>query len=377
MKILVIGNYYYPEHIGGVEIVSSNLIKYYRKFGHEVRWAAADVPPNFRDTREGDVPIKAWNFTEEKLGFPSPIPYPGVFQRLYVNIKWCDVVHLQDSLYSTNIMAFLISKLLKKPVLITQYAKIIPYHQVYKRAVQVFAYLTIGRIMFAAADKLVFITSNVRDGMSHVNPKVKYEVVPLGVDTDFYAPIPRQNRELLRKKISGDPSKPLILFVGRMVERKGVHLIRPIIEHHGEWHWVLVGRPDDFNPAEWSMRNLTYFPNLSEADLRDMYASADLLVHPSTGEGITLTVSECMACGTPVVVSSESLGEVDSQDRGQFCPVLPETVDIEEVLAGALINNSQLSGMRHEVREYAIKRMSWQKVAEQYLEILNKLINPV
>jgi phosphatidylinositol alpha-1,6-mannosyltransferase len=374
MKILLIGNYYYPEHVGGVENVSFNLTKYYKKFGHEVRWIAADVPPNFRDIREGDVPIKSWNFTEEKLGFPGPIPYPEVFSKLYGNIKWCDVVHLQDSLYLINILAFLISKLFGKPVLLTQYAKIIPYHQLYKRVFQSAAYLTIGRIMFRAVNKLVFITANVRDGMSHINPGAKYEIVPLGVDTDFYAPVSRKSRELLRRKINADSSKPIILFVGRMVERKGVHLIRPIIEHHEEWHWVLVGRPDDYNPAGWPMMNLTYVQNVSENELRDLYASADLLVHPSSGEGITLTISECMACGTPVVVSAESLHNVEDKDRALFYPVSTETADIEDALVRALNDHQRLVRHRQESREYAVERMSWEKVSEQYLGILNKLV---
>ena len=124
-EILLIGNYYYPEHIGGVEIVSFNLVKHYRALGHEVRWVAADVPPKRRSVQEGDVPIRSWNIAEARLGFPSPFPYPGVWAKLYDNIRWCDVVHLQDCLYSINILAFLIAKLLRKAILITQYAKTI------------------------------------------------------------------------------------------------------------------------------------------------------------------------------------------------------------------------------------------------------------
>jgi phosphatidyl-myo-inositol dimannoside synthase len=373
MKILVIGNYYYPEHIGGVESVSFNLTRHYRKLGQDVRWVAADVPSNYRKVGDGDVPIKSWNIAEEKLGFPSPIPYPEVFRKLYVNIKWCDVVHLQDSLYPTNILAFLISKLLKKPVLITQYAKIIPYHQLYKRILQIIAYSTIGRIMFKTADKLVFITSNVREGMSQINPGKKYEVVPLGVDTDFYTPISHESRESLRKKISSNSTIPIILFVGRMVERKGVHLIRPLIERHKEWRWILVGRPDDYNPGGWLLENLTYYQNVSENELKNLYASADLLVHPSRGEGITLAVSESMACGTPVLVSNESLDKINKEGRELFYSVTPETLDIERKLNSVLQNINQLDELRIKVREYALSRLSWGKVSEQYLTLLEIL----
>src|SRR6266487_5782618 len=116
MNILVVANYFYPEHMGGVEVVSYNLTKYYREFGNHVRLVAADVPPNFRRICEDDVPIRAWNYTERKLGFPSPIPYPIDLTKLYNSIKWCDVVHLQDCLYPINIIVFLMSKVLGKPI---------------------------------------------------------------------------------------------------------------------------------------------------------------------------------------------------------------------------------------------------------------------
>ena len=202
MKILLVGNYFYPEHTGGVETVSYNLVKHYREAGHAVRWAAADVYPRLRNAGEDDVAIRAWNFTEEKLGFPQPIPYPEVFSKLYNNIRWCDVVHLQDCLYLINILVFILAKLFHKPILLTQYAKIIPYAQLYKRILQSTAYHTIGRLMFSTVDKVVFITQNVRDNMKHINPQKMRDVVHLGVDTDFYSPLPGAERTRGREKLT-------------------------------------------------------------------------------------------------------------------------------------------------------------------------------
>lgn len=373
MKILVVGNYFYPEHTGGVEIVSYNLVKYYREYNCDVRWVAANVPPRFRNALDGDIPIRAWNYAEEKLGFPSPIPYPGDLTKLINSVKWCDIVHLQDCLYPINIIVFFISKLLRKPILITQYAKFIPYKQFYKRALQTIAYQTIGWWMFNAANRVVFITKNVRDNM-RLTTKRMDDVVPLGVDTDFYSCVSPAERILIREKVSGNSKTPIILFVGRMVERKGVHLIYPLIEKHTDWHWVFVGRPDDFNPEEWQASNLTYFQNASEQQLKELYSSADLLVHPSVGEGLTLIVSESLASGTPVIISQESLYEVDERDRDLFFSVQPETSDIEEKLIHALSDGQRLDELRIACRKYALNRLSWKKMSEQYLSILQMLI---
>jgi len=375
LKILVVGNYFYPEHTGGVEIVSYNLVKHYREFGCDVRWMAADVPPKYRNVNVGDVPIRSWNYAEEKLGFPSPLPNPSGLASLINAVKWSNVVHLQDSLYLINIVVFLTSKVLRKPVLITQYAKFIPYQQFYKRFLQFVAYHTIGRLMFAFADCVVAITKNVLDNMRHLNYQKMKNVVPLGVDTDFYSPLSVEERSWTRKKLTGDPNIPVILFVGRMVERKGVYLLRPLVEKYRKWHWVFVGRPDDHNPAEWNSSNLTYFQNASEQQLKELYASADVLVHPSIGEGITLVVSESLSCGTPVVISQESLHELSDQEWELFIPVRPDTNDIEKALIAALSNPGRLEEQRALCREYALNRLSWRKMARQYLEILNRFVD--
>ena len=374
MKILVVGNYFYPEHTGGIEIVSYNLVKYYREYSCDVRWVAANVPPRFRAALDDDIPIRAWNYAEEKLGFPSPLPYPGELIKLIGSVKWCDVVHLQDCLYPINIMVFFVSKMLRKRILITQYAKFIPYKQFYKRALQNIAYQTIGWLMFNTASKVVFITKNVRDHMQYLAPKKVDDVVPLGVDTDFYSYVSPADRKLIREKVIGNSTTPIILFVGRMVERKGIHLIYPLIEKHKDWHWVFVGRPDDFNPEAWQASNLTYFQNASEQQLKELYSSADLLVHPSVGEGLTLIVCESLASGTPVVISQESLYEVDESDRDLFFSVQPATNDIEDKLIHALSNRQRLDELRIACRKYALNRLSWKKMSEQYLSILQMLI---
>jgi len=376
MKILVVANYYYPEHTGGVEIVSHNLVKHYREFDCEVRWVAADVPPRFRNALDGDIPIRAWNYTEEKLGFPCPLPYSRDLLKLVDCVRWCDVVHLQDCLYPINIIVFLISKAWNRPLLITQYAKFIPYRQHYKRMLQTLAYHTVGWLMFSMADRVVFITQNVRDNMRYLNPKKLHEVVPLGVDTDFYSPISPAERTQMREKLSGNSVTPIILFVGRMVERKGVHLIRSLIEKHTEWHWILVGRPDDFNPGEWQLPNLTYFQFVSDNELHKLHASADLLVHPSFGEGITLTALESLASGTPVLISEESLYDVQEQDRDLFFAVKLDSNSIEENILRALSDREKLEDLRARCRDYALNHLSWKKMVERYVSILNALLHP-
>jgi len=375
MKILCVSNYYFPEHIGGIEVVADNLVAHYRQAGHDVHWIASDVLPTPREVQKGDVPLRAWNFAEVKLGFPFPLPGPDSIPKIWNEVRWCDIVHLHDCLYPANFFVFFFSMLQRKPILLTQHVKILLYKQMYKRWLQNFAYNTIGRTIFRNVNQVVFITPIVHDGMISFLPKKKENrIIANGVDTDFYRPLNIVERRETVQGMSLDPERPLLLFVGRMVEKKGIHLLRPIIDRHPEWNWIFVGRADDINPENWGCSNLVYFDRATGIKLRSLYAIADLLIHPSIGEGVTLVVQEAMACGTPVVLNEESLyGLAEEVKKHIFISSYPATDALEKVIVVTLENRQKLEELRETVRNYAVQKMSWKRVSREYLSLLETL----
>ena len=374
VKILIVSNYFYPEHIGGVEVVADNLATHYRRAGHEVRMVAADVPPSFRRAQPGDVPLRAWNLAEARLGFPYPIPGPAALPELWRQVDWCDVVHAHDSLYISSALSCLMARVRGRPVLITQHAKTIAYEQPYRRWLQTIAYHSLGRFVLMLAGQVIFVSAPVHDEMVRfVKPSQKARVVLNGVDTGFFAPLDSEARAGVRKRFGLEANKPLVLFVGRMVERKGVHLLRPIIEAHGEWNWILVGRQDDIDPGSWGLPNLLHLTPVSRETLRDLYAAADVLLHPSTGEGITLTAREAVSCGTPVILSAESLASARPEDNAAFIPAQRDSQSLEAALGRALRAVNGGADTRLRLREHAVSTLSWEGVAAEYLKYLQVL----
>src|SRR6185312_14557422 len=155
MKILVTANYY-PEKVGGIEFVAQNLISRFRGAGHEVRWIAADVRDRKRVSRPGDYPIKAWNFTERRLGFPYPVPHPAALTATREHVDWADVIHIHDCLYLHNQYLFWQAKRRSKPVILTQHIGVALYPQRYKGILQEFAYHFIGKAILRRSDQVVF-----------------------------------------------------------------------------------------------------------------------------------------------------------------------------------------------------------------------------
>jgi len=105
--------------------------------------------------------------------------------------------------------------------------------------------------------------------------------------------------------------------------------------------------------------------------LAALYNAAGLLVLPSFYEGFGLTVLEAMACGTPVVCSDRgSLPEVAS-DAALL--INPDDVD---GLAKAMERALEDEPLRAQMRERGlanVQRFSWEKTAQQTLDIYRRL----
>lgn len=143
----------------------------------------------------------------------------------------------------------------------------------------------------------------------------RIDVIPWGVDAAFQ-PIHAMNRELVRKKLS--LPEQYVLFVGNMEPKKNViALIRGFmaakLNRKLPHKLVLAGqRGWGLTTLEKDIRNLgaaeeVYFTGyVPQAALAAVYGLADLFILPSLVEGFGMPVLEAMACGTPVLISSDA-----------------------------------------------------------------------
>jgi glycosyltransferase involved in cell wall biosynthesis len=145
-----------------------------------------------------------------------------------------------------------------------------------------------------------------------------------------------------------------------------------------DWNVVIIG--DDWGEKQ-NISNLIKKFNLQdsvilighvdEKELIQAYASADIFVLPSYGEGLPTVMLEAMACGIPVVATD--VGGVAEGLGG--CGILtnPNADEILEALK-KVCKDEELRGKISECEKKRISRFDWKIIAKESIEAYEKLI---
>ncbi len=376
MRVTLV-THYYPAHRGGVERIAGQLAARLAAAGSvHIRWHASDCDPA-PDPKAGvtTIPARSCNFAERRLGFPYPLWSLGALRRLMRDCREADVVHLHDCLYLANIVAYAAARLARRPVLVTQHIGEVPYRSRLLRGVQWLAHRLLGAWVLGGADRVVFESEAVR---VHFGRFVRYRAQPQlvqnGVDTTRFQPAPAEQRRELRARLGVQAETPLVLFLGRFVEKKGLPVLHALCERFSSARWLFAGW-GPLDPAAWNLPNVSVVRSPGEGEIGALYQAADLLVLPSVGEGFPLSVQEAMACGTPAMVGSETAaGCPQAHDL-----LLHETTGAPDTAARwsarldrLLASRAALEAMRPQVAAFAREHWDWDRCVERYAALLRE-----
>jgi len=305
MRILIV-THYYAEHASGVEIIAGQLARGWSASGHAVAWAASDLEVAKPMPGVRRVPMQTWNLTEQRWGIPYPLWGPRSLVRLCREVRECDLVHLHDVLYFGSVAAYGLARLFRKPTVITQHIGAIPYNSWVLRSLLAIGHGLLGRLLLGGCSAGVFYSEAVR---SYFERFVSFRRPPAwiinGLDKKRFFALGNLDRTALRVRLGWPAEAPVMLFVGRFVEKKGLTVLRDLAASFPECRWVFIGwGPND--PARWGLGNVQCLGRKENGEIAPYYQAADLLVLPSVGEGFPLVVQEAMACGTPALISRET-----------------------------------------------------------------------
>jgi glycosyltransferase involved in cell wall biosynthesis len=305
-KVLVV-THYYATHGGGIERVADKLIQEISVGNRFLfTWAASDCDEQATKGNPEILPMKSVNLIEKLLGIPWPIWMPKSLSGLKWHVQNADIVWLHDTLYLGNILAFRWAKKFGKPVVVTQHIGFIPYKNPVLRLAMKLAEKIFTFRMLKGADQATFVSDRVAE---YFYKKVSFtraiQIVPNGVEARLYHPASREKRAWLRQQFALRDGQPVMLFVGRFVEKKGLSVLRELAKLLPDWRFWLAGN-GPIKPEKWRLPNVHVFRDRTGESLVELYQAADLLLLPSYGEGFPLVIQEAMACGLPVLCGPET-----------------------------------------------------------------------
>ena len=380
MKILMVTNYF-DSHQGGIEIVAEKLFRGLIQRKSEVVWAAANVSASPAEEAGGRVlPLKSWNGVESIAGLPFPVPGIGALMSIWSEAGHSDIVIIHDCLYLANIAAFLSARLQRVPIMIVQHIGLVPYRNILLNAIMKLSNLLVTRPMLASAQQVVFISQIIFHFFNSVHFRKAPEIIFNGVDAEIFRPVcADESKESIRESMGLPRDGRVVLFVGRFVEKKGIPVLKHMVELRPAWTWAFAGW-GPLNPGGWNAASVRVLSSLRGASIAALYRACDLLVLPSIGEGFPLVVQEALASGLPVVCSAETL-EADPEIR-TFARGVPiyagdDIRTAREFLSAideALDEGAEARNQAEARHAFAAARYSWKSAAEQYHELALSLV---
>jgi D-inositol-3-phosphate glycosyltransferase len=252
------------------------------------------------------------------------------------------------------------------------------------------------REVIRLADKIVAATADEVNQLENLydTPEDKIAVIPPGVDTSRFYPIPGDEA----KEFIGIPKdERMLLYVGRIEPLKGIDiLIRAIarLKHSDvlsncpHYLYIIGGEPD----AEESQMNremqrlkelcqelgvgdLVLFLGKQDQDtLQYYYSAAEIVIMPSHYESFGMVALEAMACGTPVIATQVG-GLQHLVQNGKTGFTIPK--DNVDVLEESLTQLICKEGMREEMSQNSVvyaRSYAWDVITPRVIDLYLKTV---
>jgi glycosyltransferase involved in cell wall biosynthesis len=279
-----------------------------------------------------------------------------------------NVIIIDECTDPTTQLAFLISKLLRKKIILwseaTEKAQrflgkvILPLRKFIAKRVDAIVvpgtetkrlYLKLG-----VNEEKIFIAPNIVDNEYYINNCKKYR---------------RQKRKI--KKKFGLENKKVILYVGQLVERKGIaYLIRAykkLKKEEMNIGLVIVGdgpQKQELKEKSKNIKDIYFVGWVSEEDKLKYYSIADLFVLPTLQDVWGLVINEAMACSLPIIATNAAGCAVDlikSRENGfivKEANINQLYLAMKEILSNKKLNKKMsATSLRIIKSKYSIKNM--------------------
>jgi glycosyltransferase involved in cell wall biosynthesis len=250
-------------------------------------------------------------------------------------------------------------------------------------AFQLSFFRRIKKWVLSCSDGVTVVSEHMRKVCLQItNIEEKIYVCSMGVDlVDGFIPVENIERH-----------DNTILFVGRLVEKKGVSILldatHKIIQKYPEIKLLIVGDGPERHKLEIQCKELNitnsveFIGALRKNELPAIYSSASIAVMPSIidsrndQEGLGLVAIEAMGCECAVIASS--LPAVDDIIESGINGILVKhgnSVELENAIDLLLSDKNKRTQIASSGRKSVIEKFDWKTVQDRYAEIVRTIVH--
>ncbi len=311
--------------------------------------------------------------------FPVRAPYrlayaPALRRALAGDIAGHDFVHIHSLFLYPQYAAYREAWRAGVPYVVSPHGALDPYlRQRGRLRKSVVETLWQRRMLLRAA--AIHVTSDEEQRqIAETGIRTRAIVVPNAVDFEAFASPPEPS--LFRDRFLGGSNAPLVLYHGRLSEKKGLDILidafASVRVEFSDARLAIVG-PDDealSRPLAEQARRLgvadavVFTGMLRDARLADALAAADVWAMPSHGENFGVAVVEALAAGLSVVTSLyvNIANEIAAAGAGVIADLTAGA--FAQAIAALLRQPDQRAALRGRAQEFA-ERYSWQTAGER------------
>jgi glycosyltransferase involved in cell wall biosynthesis len=213
--------------------------------------------------------------------------------------------------------------------------------------------------------------------------EVKIRVVPNGVDQDKFKPA---NGAEAMKRSLGLGNKRSVLFVGRLIPRKGlmflVEAAKRVVNEYADTIFIIVGN----GPLRHKLTSQLEKANISKSflflvDVRDsvlpaLYNCIDVFAFPSIQEGQGIALLEAQASAKPVVAFKVGgVNEAVSEGNSGLLVERGNTDGFADAILKLLSNPRLRKRIGNKGREFVLQNFTWDLCAKTMLKVYNEALS--
>jgi len=225
--------------------------------------------------------------------------------------------------------------------------------------------------------------------VSHVRwafglPADKQIMIPNGVNADVYAGIEKTDLTQFRIKFAL-PEEKIVLFVGRLVYEKGVHvLVNAILKvlEKVNAKFVIVGNGYMKEQLSGLVKSLgiaqkvLFTGFVDDETLRKLQICADVSVVPSLFEPFGIVALEAMAAKSPIVVSDTGgLGEIVDHDVDGVKVYTNNPDSLAWGIIRVLTDEKNAQRLRSNAYKKIQEKYNWDRIAQQTENIYKSVLS--